>query len=87
MKICTLVVRILGFALLTKSVVAIVEMRNIGAALSAQFGSSVSVSSMVPGGAVTRLYVYAVLGIAVGLACAIFAPFLARVLTFDEPER
>ncbi len=48
-------------------------------------GASLSISGMSPGGQMTRMYIYIIGGILIGLWCTAFAPSVARLLTFDAP--
>jgi len=86
MKICTLIVRLVGIALLVRSVITLIELRSMSGAMQAKFGgASLSISGINAGGQITRMHVYVILGILAGLVCAAFAPFVARLLTFDAP--
>ena len=86
MNICTLIVRLVGLALLVRSVITLIEVRGMSGAMKAQFGgASLSIGGLNAGGQITRIHVYAILGIVVGVFCTAFAAFVARLLTFDAP--
>ena len=82
MKICTLVVRLLGIYLIVTAVIAIIEARGISSTINI---AGVTVGGLVEG-PVNRMYAYAALGLSAGLTCTLFAARVARLLTFDELE-
>jgi hypothetical protein len=85
MKICTLIVRLVGIFLFVRCSIALSEVHSMRAAMQARF-EGLSVSGLDPGGQLTSMQVYIKLGILAGLLCVVFAPFVARVLTFDAPR-
>jgi len=87
MKICTLIVRLVGLALVVRSITALIELSSLSGRMQAGFGgASLRITGMDPSGQITRMYIYIAFGILAGLVCTVFAPWVARLLTFDAPE-
>lgn len=90
MKICTLIVRLVGITLLVRSLIALIEVSNLRGnmqAMQTKFGgASLSMGGLDMSGQITRMHFYIILGIVAGLVCTVLAPHIARLLTFDAPE-
>ena len=92
MRVCTLIVRLVGLALLLYSARIVVEVHLLGkqviGMMNGFFGSGMPqnpIGSAVPE-AWQRMFWYGVAGMVIGAVMAIFAPWVARILTYDAPD-
>lgn len=87
MKICTLIVRLVGVYLLVRSTIAFIEIKSMkGMMQTSMGGASFSVSGLDMGDQMMRMQIYIGLGVFTGLLCTVFAHFVARLFTFDAPK-
>ena len=87
MRVCTLIVRLVGLAMLIYSAIALVEILNFNQHLRSQ-GEAFSRAGaghmvMTVRGASDRMFWYAVGGVVIGAVMAISAPPITWLLTYD----
>lgn len=92
MRVCTLIVRLVGLALLLYSARYVVELqlqRNPMQGLTSAFLAEGSLQGQMARsvqGALQRMFWYGVAGMVIGAVVAIFAPAVAWLLTYDAPK-
>lgn len=88
MKVCTLIVRLVGIFMLVRSIIAFIEVKSMQGAMQTNLGgASISINGLgMVDGQMSRMQIYIWLGILTGLLCTIFAHFVARLLTFDVAD-